>query len=110
MGSKIKFLAAICLLLLLGFSAPQANADNNVVRVGLTDNKFQNVLKQEVTIYGTAECSICDRESRKVISKINPNTDMTIKTGTPGLDVSIEGKGATLRDFVVICPQGYLGV
>ena len=110
MGSKIKFLAAICLLLLLGFSAPQANADNNVVRVGLTDNKFQNVLKQEVTIYGTAECSICDRESRKVISKINPNTDMTIKNGTTGLDVSIEGKGGTLRDFVVICPQGYLGV
>lgn len=110
MGSKIKFLAAICLLLLLGFNAPQANADNNVVRVGLTDNKFQNVLKQEVTIYGTAECSICDRESRKVISKINPNTDMTIKNGTTGLDVSIEGKGGTLRDFVVICPQGYLGV
>ena len=110
MGSKIKFFAAICLLLLLGFNAPQANADNNVVRVGLTDNKFQNVLKQEVTIYGTAECSICDRESRKVISKINPNTDMTIKNGTTGLDVSIEGKGGTLRDFVVICPQGYLGV
>ena len=110
MGSKIKFLAAICLLLLLGFNAPQANADNNVVRVGLTDNKFQNVLKQEITIYGTAECSICDRESRKVISKINPNTDMTIKNGTTGLDVSIEGKGGTLRDFVVICPQGYLGV
>ena len=110
MGSKIKFLAAICLLLLLGFNAPQANADNNVVRVGLTDNKFQNVLKQEVTIYGTAECSICDRESRKVISKINPNTDITIKNGTTGLDVSIEGQGGTLRDFVVICPQGYLGV
>lgn len=109
MGSKIKFLAAICLLL-LGFNVPQANADNNVVRVGLTDNKFQNILKQEVTIYGTAECSICDRESRKVISKINPNTDMTIKNGTTGLDVSIEGKGGTLRDFVVICPQGYLGV
>ena len=26
---------------------------DNVVRVGITDNKFQNVLKQQTVIYGT---------------------------------------------------------
>ena len=85
-------------------------ADYNIVRVGLTDNKFQNVLKQEVTIYGTSECDICDKETKKIISKIPQNTELNIKNGIVGLDVTLEGKSATLRDFVVICPRGVLGV
>ena len=67
MGSKIRTLA-IALLLFASFiggvnTAFAANTD--VVRVGLTDNKFQNVLKQTITVYGTAECDICDRETKK---------------------------------------------
>lgn len=85
-------------------------ASTDVVRVGLTDNKFQNVLKQTITIYGTAECDICDRESRKIISRVPANGEVTIKNGITGLDVTINGRTATLRDFVVICPQGVLGV
>ena len=112
MGSKIRTLA-IALLLFASFiggvnTAFAANTD--VVRVGLTDNKFQNVLKQTVTVYGTADCDICDRETKKIISRISANADIIIKNGVAGLDVTINGRSATLRDFVVICPQGVLGV
>ena len=112
MGSKIRTLA-IALLLFVSFiggvnRAFAANTD--VVRVGLTDNKFQNVLKQTVTVYGTADCDICDRETKKIISRISANADIIIKNGVAGLDVTINGRSATLRDFVVICPQGVLGV
>ena len=112
MGSKIRTLA-IALLLFASFiggvnTAFAANTD--VVRVGLTDNKFQNVLKQTVTVYGTAECDICDRETKKIISRISANTDIVIRNGVTGIDVTINGRNATLRDFVVICPQGVLGV
>ena len=112
MGSKIKTLA-VALLLFASFMGGVNStfaASTNVVRVGLTDNKFQNVLKQTITIYGTAECDICDRESRKIISRVPANGEVTIKNGITGLDVTINGRTATLRDFVVICPQGVLGV
>ena len=112
MGSKIRTLA-IALLLFASFiggvnTAFAANTD--IVRVGLTDNKFQNVLKQTVTVYGTAECDICDRETKKIVSRISANTDIVIRNGVTGIDVTINGRSATLRDFVVICPQGVLGV
>lgn len=112
MGSKIRTLA-IALLLFASFiggvnTAFAANTD--IVRVGLTDNKFQNVLKQTVTVYGTAECDICDRETKKIVSRISANTDIVIRNGVTGIDVTINGRNATLRDFVVICPQGVLGV
>ena len=112
MGSKIRTLA-IALLLFASFiggvnRAFAANTD--VVRVGLTDDKFQNVLKQTVTVYGTAECDICDRETKKIVSRISANTDIVIRNGVTGIDVTINGRNATLRDFVVICPQGVLGV
>lgn len=111
MGNKVRYFA-IALFLVFGLivGGNIAFADNNVVRVGLTDNKFQNVLKQDVTIYGTSECEICDRETRKVVSKVNSDTDIYIKNGVTGLDVTINGKTATLRDFVVISPKGVLGV
>ena len=112
MGSKIKTLA-VALLLFASFMGGVNStfaASTDVVRVGLTDNKFQNVLKQTITIYGTAECDICDRESRKITSRVPANGEVTIKNGITGLDVTINGRTATLRDFVVICPQGVLGV
>ena len=112
MGSKIKTLA-VALLLFASFMGGVNSTfatSTDIVRVGLTDNKFQNVLKQTITIYGTAECDICDRESRKIISRVPANGEVTIKNGITGLDVTINGRTATLRNFVVICPQGVLGV
>ena len=112
MGSKIRTLATALLLFasLIGGVNTAFAANTDVVRVGLTDNKFQNVLKQTITVYGTADCDICDRETKKVISRIPANADIIIKNGVTGLDVTINGRSATLRDFVVICPQGVLGV
>lgn len=112
MGSKIRTLAIALLLFtsLVGGVNTAFAANTDVVRVGLTDNKFQNVLKQTVTAYGTAECSICDKETRKVITKVAANDDIVIRNGVTGLDVTINGRSATLRNFVIICPQGVLGV
>ena len=112
MGSKIRKLALVLLLIasIVGGVNTAFAANTDVVRVGLTDNKFQNVLKQTVTVYGTADCDICDRETRKVVSKISANNDIIIRNGITGLDVTINGRSATLRNFVVICPQGVLGV
>lgn len=113
MGAKIRKILCILWAILFLFSTGVANAaglESGVVRVGLTDNKFQNVLKKEVTVYGTSECEICDRATRKVVSKFPANTDLTIKNGIIGLDVSLGSRTNTLRDFVIICPQGVLGV
>ena len=56
MGIKIKLITGLFFLLVFSAGVLPVFSDDNIVRVGLTDNKFQNVLKQEVTVYGTAEC------------------------------------------------------
>ena len=59
-------LLLVLFILLIG--AP-VFANNTVVRVGLTDNKFQNVLKQQTIVYGTSECTICDKATGKALYK-----------------------------------------
>ena len=110
MGIKIKLITGLFFLLVFSAGVLPVFSDDNIVRVGLTDNKFQNVLKQEVTVYGTAECDICDKETRKIIANAAEGTDITIRNGEVGLDLTIKGKTTTLRDFVIVWPRGVLGV
>lgn len=106
-AGKISF---ILLLFLITAVPAFALTSDGVVRVGITDNNFQNVLKQQITIYGTAECEICDKASRKPMIKINPNTDITVSNLLSGLEVIIGENSAVIKDFVVICPAGLIGV
>lgn len=103
-------LSAIFLVFALMLNNVYAATDNDVVRVGITDNKFQNVQKQEVVLYGTAECDLCDKASKTVITKVTPNTDIIIKNSPNGLVVEINNRGKLLQDIVIVCPQGLLGV
>ncbi len=92
-------------------AASSAQDDNyGLVRVGITDNKFQNVLKQEITVYGTADCDICDRITKKVLTHVPAESDIVVKNSIAGMSVVVNNTGATLRDFVIICPTGLLGV
>jgi len=93
-------------------SLVQVYALNNydIVKVGITDNNFQNVLRQDSTLYGTSECEICDKYTRRSIAKIPANTDINVKNSSRGLEITYRGWGANLRDFVLVCPQGLIGV
>lgn len=84
--------------------------ETDLVRVGLTDNNFQNVLRQNVVLYGTAECEICDKVTHRVLLRVNPDADIKIKNSVTGLNVEVANKGATLRDIVIVCPSGLLGI
>ena len=103
-------LSVIFLVFALTFNTVYALNDFEVVRVGITDNKFQNVLRQEVTLYGTAECELCDKSTKQVITRITPDTDIIIKQSERGLIISVDYKSHLFQDVVLICPQGLLGV
>ena len=103
-------LGAILFALIITFNNVYASEDYNVVRVGITDNKFQNVLKQNITIFGTAECDLCDKATKKIITKVTPDTDINIKQSEQGLIISIGPHSHLFQDVVIICPQGLLGV
>ena len=87
-----------------------ATEPTNLVRVGITDNNFQNVHRQEVTVYATSDCVICDKQTRRMLMNVPSDTDIVIKNSISGLEVSVNGQGGTLRDFVIISPEGLLGV
>lgn len=106
MGRQI--IIFILSLFLLGI--PAFAQEQGLVRVGITDNNFQNVLRQSVSIYGTAECEICDKLTHKILLHVNPDTDITVKNGVAGMEVTVGNDGAILRDFVIICPKGLLGI
>lgn len=116
MGIKIK--KALTALALFGvlftcaglnsFAAQEVKQD--IVRVGLTDNNFQNVLKTDVIVYGTSECEIYDRYSRQSIMKVPLGTDIYIKYTPDGLEVVTGEQSDYYRDIVIVCPQGVLGV
>lgn len=104
-NALIKIILLFFLLCLPVFAEEQG-----LVRVGITDNNFQNVLRQNVVLYGTSECDICDKQTHRTLLHVNADTDINIKNGVTGLEVVVGNNGATLRDFVIVCPSGLLGV
>ncbi len=103
-------LSAIFVSFALTFNIACALNDFDVVRVGITDNKFQNVLKQNITIYATSDMELCDRATRKIITKVPANYDISVQNSERGLIVAINGQNALLQDIVIVSPQGLLGV
>ena len=102
------------LLLLICFTFTNiqvfAGEVTDLVRVGITDNKFQNILKQDVKLYATSEAMICDKSTRRMLVNIPANTDISVKNSLSGLEVTISGTTSLLRDFVLISPSGLIGV
>ena len=110
MGSKIVKILLITFLLIFTNISSFAQEITDIVRVGITDNKFQNVLKQEVKLYATSDASICDKQTRRLLINVPADTDIVIKNSLAGLEVTVGNQSATLRDFVVVSPTGLLGV
>lgn len=101
------------LFILFFFSCAQpivASEVIDLVRVGITDNKFQNVLRQNVTLYATSDATICDKQTRRMLVSIPADADIVVKNNIAGLEVTVNGNTALLRDFVVVSPSGLLGV
>lgn len=105
-----KVLISLSIFLSMIFLPVFSEEISDFVRVGITDNKFQNVLRQDITLYATSEASICDKLTRRVLINIPAETDIIVKNGLAGLDVKVGEQSATLRDFVVVSPSGLLGV
>jgi len=82
----------------------------NLVRVGITDNNFQNVLRQNVTIYATADADICDKQTRQRLIHVPANSDIYITNSLSGLSVKVGDQSANLRDFVLYSPTGLVGI
>ena len=107
----IKRLITSLFVVLIFCALPTFAAEpTNLVRVGITDNNFQNVLRQDVTVYATSDCVICDKQTRRMLMNVPSDTDIVIKNSISGLEISVNGQGGTLRDFVIISPEGLLGV
>ena len=104
------FLLFLILLVLNLFGPVFALNDFEIVRVGITDNNFQNVQKQDAIIYGTDECELCDKISKKVIAKIPANTDIMFKASPKGLVTTINNRSAILPDVVLVCQKGLIGI
>ena len=105
-----KIFIAIFVLLVFVVMPVSASQQADLVRVGITDNNFQNVLKQEAVLYATSDAEICDKYSRRSLIKVSPNENIVIKNSISGLNVTVGEQNATLRDFVIVSPAGLIGI
>ena len=111
MGIKIGKIFFLLLFLIFSLvSEVVASEVTDLVRVGITDNKFQNVLRQNVTLYATSDATICDKQTRRMLVSIPADADIVVKNNIAGLEVTVNGNTALLRDFVIVSPSGLLGV
>lgn len=113
-GVIIRSMLSIICIVLLGcmavYSLSLTNETENSVRVGITDNNFQNVLRQQITLYATAECDICEKNTGKSLLHVDADTDILVTNLLSGMEVIVGNLGATLKEFIVVCPTGRLGV
>lgn len=101
----------VTVFLMMFFVSPAYSAEiADFVRVGITDNNFQNVLRQSAIMYSTAECDICDKYSRRIIKHVDANTNIIIKNSYSGMQVTVGEQAFVLRDFVIVCPSGLIGI
>lgn len=106
---QIAFIVFCILFGYMTFCPAIAVESDNIVRVGITDNNFQNVLRQQVVVYATAESDICDKDGKSLLH-VDPNTEIQVTNLLSGMEVIVGGLGATLNEFKIICKSGQLGV
>ena len=105
-----RLITSLFIVLVICATPSFATEATSLVRVGITDNNFQNVLRQNVTVYSTSDSIICDKTTRRMLMNISEDVDIVIKNSIAGLEVTVNGQTITLRDFVIISPSGLLGV
>ena len=105
----IKIFCFLAILSIIPVSAAFVEEAGKNVRVGITDNNFQNVLRQQVVVYATAESDICDKDGKSLLH-VEPNTDIQVTNLLSGMEVIVGGLGATLNEFNIVCKSGQLGV
>ena len=110
MGSKIVKILLVSFLLLFSYFPVIASEVTDLVRVGITDNQFQNVLRNEAKLYATSDCSICDKQTHRLLMSIPADVDISIKNTLAGLEVTVGSQTGILRDFVVVSPSGLIGI
>jgi len=109
LGIKVIKKLFLSLVFVLFLSIPVFAAD--IVRVGLTDNNFQNLLKTSVSVYGTDECEIYEKGTDHVLGNAQAYENITITVKNSKFEIQIGDETITTEsDFIVTSPAGLLGV
>ena len=106
----IKYFLLFILTILFITLPTYATEISELVRVGITDNNFQNVLRQEVRLYATSDATICDKKTRRMLMNIPADADVLVKNTIAGLEITVGEQKGTIRDFVLVSPSGLIGI
>ncbi len=106
----IKYFLLFILTILFITLPTYATEISELVRVGITDNNFQNVLRQEVRLYATSDATICDKKTRRMLMNIPADADVLVKNTIAGLEITVGEQKGTIRDLVLVSPSGLIGI
>ena len=112
----------VCIILLISiltfpfflFTPPAlAQEQSQNVRVGISSNNFKSLVYNEISLFGTSEWTLYQKETAKPVIKIQPYNVLKITYSPTGFELSTDGKpfakglnGTLAAD----CPKGLLGV
>lgn len=125
MGSKINcgWVKYLLIFLLIMFictektfaKCPNVNVSDNMkfIKVAISDSGFKSLVYNQISIVGTAEYALYDKQSRALITKFQPTDIAKIKFGAGKFDVNVNNKTVAKNlsgPLVFDCHYGLIGV
>ena len=107
MGTKI--IKSILVLAL--FLTTSTCFATEIIRVGISDNDFQQVKHSDVRVYATNDYMICDKLTKQVIAKIPASKSIRVIHEEDSFLVNIDNESTLgIQSFVLVSEKGLIGI
>ena len=110
---KIKNIILGLVIFALAFASPKMYATNifQPVRVGIGNQNWSTFNYQKITLFGTSDVQIYEKNTSKLITSVPADTNITISLKDETFNIEVGEETFTAPETLTLeCPNGFLGV
>lgn len=110
---KIKNIILGLVIFALAFASPKMYATNifQPVRVGIGNQNWSTFNYQKITLFGTSDVQIYEKNTSKLITSVPADTNITISLKDETFNIEVGEETFTTPETLTLeCPNGFLGV
>lgn len=110
---KIKNIILGLVIFVLAFASPKIYATNifQPVRVGIGNQNWSTFNYQKITLFGTSDVQIYEKNTSKLITSVPADTNVIISLQDEIFTINVGEETFTTPETITLeCPNGFLGV
>ena len=110
---KIKNIILGLVIFALAFASPKMYATNifQPVRVGIGNQNWSTFNYQKITLFGTSDVQIYEKNTSKLITSVPADTNIVISLKDEAFTIEVGEETFTTPETLTLeCPNGFLGV